>query len=659
MRKRYALPLAILFFYNASANVSLPKIFSDNMVLQRNTQIPIWGWAKSKEKIIVQFDKQTKTVVAGKDGKWMLRLNAEKEGGPYELTIKGKNVITIDNVLVGEVWVCSGQSNMEMPIEGWGKVKNYKQEIAEADYPQIRQFLVKKVVSTTTKEDVAGGDWKLCSPATAGDFTAVGYFFARELYKKLHVPIGLINSSWGGTMVETWISRGAFEKSDEFKSMITSMPEIDLVAQAKQKAAELEKIISDLQGSYEAHPDTDQWKKLNFDDSHWPKMKLPGLWESQKLGLDNLDGLVWFRKTIVVDDVDAGKPAVIQLGKIDDSDDSYVNGIKVGEMKNRYNDLRSYNIPAGVLKTGKNVIAIRVEDTGGGGGVFGNASDMQLTIGSKSIQVDGDWSFRVETIYNTENSGNPNSYPTLLFNSMINPLIPYAIEGAIWYQGETNTGRSYEYRKSFPLMIKDWRSRWDEGDFPFYFVQLSSYDANGGNSEKGSGWAELREAQTMALSLPNTGMAVTTDIGNSTDIHPKDKQDVGKRLAAIAFANVYGQPTEYSGPMYASMKTDGNKIVLSFTHTGKGLQAKDKYGYLKGFEIAGADKQFHWAKAFIIDDHVIVYSDGVPAPVAVHYGWADDALEANLFNKDGFPASPFRTDSWKGVTEGMKYKIGD
>ncbi|HLK30277.1 MAG TPA: sialate O-acetylesterase [Puia sp.] len=658
MKKGYALLLVLLTFYFASANVTLPKIFSDNMVLQRNQPIPVWGWASAKEKITVQLDKQTKTVVAGKDGKWMLKLDAETEGGPFQLMVKGKNTITINNILIGEVWVCSGQSNMEMPIEGWGKVNNYQQEIAQADYPQIRQFLVTKAVSATIKEDVAGGDWKPCSSATAGDFTAVGYFFARELYKQLHVPIGLINTSWGGTMVETWISREAFEKSDDFKNMIANMPLLNLDSLNKQKAVEIQKHIIDLQGSYDAHANTEQWKDENFDDSHWPKMKLPGLWEEQKIGLEGLDGLVWFRKTIIIDDVDAGKAATIEIGKIDDSDETYVNGVKVGGLKNKYNDARSYTIPAGILKAGKNVIAVRVEDTGGGGGIFGSPSDMKLSIGTKTKALDGDWLFRVENIYGGGNQTSPNSYPTLLYNAMLSPLIPYGIKGAIWYQGETNAGRSYEYRKSFPLMIADWRKHWAEGDFPFYFVQLASFDAGGGNSEHGSGWAELREAQTMTLSLPNTGMAVTTDIGESHDIHPKNKQDVGKRLAAIALSNTYAQPKEFSGPMYASMKADGNKITISFTHVGTGLMTKDKYGYIKGFEVAGEDKKFHWAKAYISGDKVIVYSDEVANPVEVHYAWADDALEANLFNKEGFPASPFRTDDWKGVTEGVKYVVG-
>jgi sialate O-acetylesterase len=372
--------------------------------------------------------------------------------------------------------------------------------------------------------------------------------------------------------------------------------------------------------------------------------------------LGDMDGVVWFRKTINLSAEDAGKSATLELAMIDDNDVTYVNGAKVGAT-NSYNAKRNYSIPAGVLKEGKNVIAVRVEDTGGGGGVYGDSSDMKLTIGNHTLPLYGDWLFGVEAIAGDAASVGPNSYPTLLFNAMINPLIPYTIEGAIWYQGEANAGRAYQYRKAFPLMITDWRKHWNEGDFPFYFVQLASWNADNGNSAKGSSWAELREAQNKTLSLPNTGMAVTTDIGNAVDIHPKNKQEVGKRLAAIALHNVYEKNIVYSGPVYQSMQTDGNKIILSYTNTGSGLMVKDKYGYIKGFEIAGADKQFHYAKAYINGDKVVVLNDSVNAPVAVRFGWADDAGDDNLYNKEGFPASPFRTDEWKGITEDDKFSI--
>jgi sialate O-acetylesterase len=653
MKKIILSSIAFLLCYSLYANVKLPKIFSDNMVLQRNKTIPVWGWANPREKITVQFDRQIKKTTADKNGKWMVKLDNESAGGPYQLIVKGKNTLIINDVLVGEVWICSGQSNMEMPIEGWGKINNYKEEIANANYPVIRHFKVPNKVSSIPLEDISGGSWQICSPATAGDFSAVAYFFGRELYNKLKVPIGLLNTSWGGTIVETWTSRKAFENSDEFKSMIAGMPSLNLDSLARVKTEETQKRITALQGSLKiTNPDT--WKDINIDDSKWPQMQIPNLWETQQIG--DMDGIVWFRKTINITAANAGKPATLFLSMIDDNDITYVNGVKVGSTIG-YNVKREYTIPAGILKEGKNVIAVRVEDTGGGGGIYGDSADVKLTLGNEVMPLSGKWNFSVEKIAGGSESVGPNSYPTLLYNAMINPLIPFAMEGVIWYQGEANAGRAYQYRKAFPLMINDWRSRWGEGDFPFYFVQLASFNAANGNSANGSSWAELRESQTQTLSLPNTGMAVTIDIGDSTNIHPKDKQDVGKRLAAIALHNVYVENNVYSGPMYQSMKVDGNKIRISFTHLGSGLMVKDKYGYIKGFEIAGADKKFHYAKAFIDGSDVVVYIDEVIEPVAVRYAWADDAGEANLFNEEGFPASSFRTDNWKGITEETKYTI--
>ncbi len=654
MKKFILLCSCLVFTFISFANISLPKIFGSNMVLQRNQPIPVWGWAAPGEKVTVQLNKQLLSTKAGKNGDWKISLAPEMAGGPYTLTVKGKNDISFNNVLVGEVWICSGQSNMEMPIAGWGKINNYQQEINAANYPQIRQIKVPNTVSATPKNDIPGGEWKECNPSTAGDFTAAGYFFALQLYKELKVPIGLINTSWGGTHSETWTSRVAFEQSDEFKDMIATVPTTGLEDIAKKRTEAVKKKIEDLQGPLSNTVNTSQWKDAGFDDSKWPHLKEPGTWEEQ--GLAELDGVVWFRKEVTIADANAGKPATLQLAKIDDIDVTYVNGEKVGSM-DKWDDDRRYTIPAGILKAGKNIIAVRVQDNGGGGGIYGDPANLQLTVNNKSISLAGEWSFRVESMLTGNSSLGPNSYPTLLFNAMLNPLIPFAFKGVIWYQGESNAGRAYQYRKAFPLMINDWRKHWGVGDFPFYFVQLSSFNSGNGNSVNGSTWAELREAQTMTLSLPNTGMAVTTDIGDAKDIHPKNKQDVGKRLAAIALNKTYGIAGEYSGPLYESMKTDGNKAIISFTHAG-GLMVKDKYGYIKGFEIAGADHQFHYAKAMIDGDKIIVWQDGVKEPVAVRYGWADDAGEANLFNKEGFPASPFRTDTWKGITEASKFIPG-
>ena len=650
MMKVFLLVFTFISYGQVFANVTLPKIFGDNMVLQRNKPIPIWGWADAGEKITIRFDHQTKTFTADKNGNWKINLDKEQAGGPFKLVITANNTVTFKNVLVGEVWICSGQSNMEMPIEGWGKVNNYEQEIATANYPAIRHIKIPNTVNTKPQRDISQGDWKVCSPATAGDFTAAGYFFARELYNQMKIPIGLINSSWGGTHVETWTSRDAFEHSDEFKNMIAHMPLLDLDSLAKVRKEAFIKKIDSLQGSLPAVKEAESWKLPGLDDSKWPQMQLPSLWEQKQLV--DLDGVVWFRKAVELSADDAGKEATLELAMIDDSDVTYVNGTRIGGI-NSYNTRRKYQLSAGILKAGKNVIAVRVEDYGGGGGIYGDSSAMKLTLASDVVTLAGNWTFRVEESYGGGNSVGPNSYPTLLFNAMINPLIPYAFEGVIWYQGEANADRAYQYRKAFPLMITDWRKHWGSGDFPFYFVQLASYEASNGNSAKGSSWAELREAQTMTLSLPNTGMAVTTDIGNSADIHPKNKQDVGKRLAAIALRNVYKKDIVCSGPMYQSMKVEGTSIVINFTNTGSGLMVKN--GPLKGFEIAGLGGQFFPAVANIEGDHVLVHSEQINHPVAVRFGWMDDAGEDNLFNKEGFPASPFRTDKWKGVTEGVKF----
>ncbi len=646
MRKILTL-LALVVSIYANANVELPLLFNDGMVLQRNKPIPVWGWAKANERIEVHFKGQVVKTKADRKGKWSVRLKPEIAGGPYELIIKGKNTITIKDVLVGEVWLCSGQSNMEFSVS---QAVNAEQEIKNSNYPMIRQFLVEKEMSSTPKEKLKSGKWQASSPATVSNFTAVGYFCAIKLYEELKVPVGIINASWGGTCVETWTSREGFENSDEFKDMISKYTKIDMNSLAeKQKKTILDKIES-IQGSKPSLDKESSFKDIAFDDSNWPEMQAPKLWEHQQF--PNLDGVVWMRKSIVVSKEDAGKEATLELAKIDDDDVTYINGVEVGTTIG-YNKKRVYNVPAGVLKEGSNSIAVRIIDYTGGGGIWGDETDLKLTCGSTVIPLNGAWKFQVVDV----NIGmSPNSYPSLLFNTMINPLIPYAIQGVLWYQGEANVTRAEQYKKAFPTMIADWRAKWHQGDFPFYFVQLSSFDEFGGNSKVGSNWAELREAQSYTLeTVKNTGMAVTTDIGNALDIHPKNKQDVGKRLAAIALNNVYHKDVIFNGPTYKSMTIDGNKIILTFDNIGSGLMTPNKYGYLEGFEIAGSNKKFHYAKAYIDGDKVVVYNVDVENPVAVHYGWADDAGDCNLYNDENFPASPFRTDNWSVITAGVKY----
>ncbi|MEI7501083.1 MAG: sialate O-acetylesterase [Bacteroidota bacterium] len=660
MKKSIFFSLCFFAFFFGFGNVRVSTIFSDHMVLQRNKTIPVWGWADPNENVIVEFNQQSKSVKADSSGKWMVHLDPEKAGGPFKLIIKAGNKLTFRDILVGEVWICSGQSNMEFMVKS---VADAETEIAEANYPQIRHFIVPKDISAFPKDELTEGHWDVCSPETIGDFTAVGYFFAREIFNEIKIPIGLINATWGGTVVETWTSKNTLERNDDFKDIIAAISSFnqDSLIEAKKRASEkylsqLTKKIESLQGSVNNFNDVDQWMKADYDDSNWPHMKLPGLWEKQVKGLKYLDGSVWFRKDFTLGRHEEGKPGKIHLAMIDDNDWTYINGVPVGSTF-VWNQKRIYEVPGKVLKNGKNVVAVRAEDGGGGGGIYGNSADMKIIVNRKQISLAGEWSFKVDSMSTKIQGLDPNDFPCLLYNAMINPVISYAMQGVIWYQGESNAARAFQYRKAFPMLIRDWRDHWAIGDFPFYFVQLASFNEDNGNSKNGSTWAELREAQLMTLSLPNTGMAVTTDIGDSVDIHPRNKLDVGKRLAAVALKNVYGKNIVCCSPLFKSMEVKGNRIILSFFNTGSGLMANDKYGYLKGFEIAGADSIFHFAKAFVEGGEVIVFSDSVNEPVAVRYGWADNAGEDNLYNKDGYPASPFRTDQWKGITEEEKYTV--
>lgn len=634
----------------ATAEVRLPQVFSDHMVLQRNKPIHVWGWASSGEAVKVSLGAASQNTRANKQGKWEVFLPAMSAGGPHVLTVTGKNNLQLNDVMIGEVWLCGGQSNMEWPVSS---SKNAAAEIAAANYPLIRHIKIPRATSLQPREDVNETQWEVCSPATAGNFTAVGYFYARELVNQLNIPVGLINSNWGGTMVETWISNASFFGDAEFASLKSDMPaSVDSVVATQERAMQL--LVKNSQGGLPSASEARSYSQPNIDDGGWKTMKLPANWENA--GLANLDGVVWFRKEI---DIPAGSSlsnAVLTLGTIDDADSTYVNGVLVGAT-GVYNAQRNYTIPANILKEGRNILSVRVTDYQGGGGINGLPPSMKLQTSGLTIPLAGSWKYRIEK-YQPITGVGPNEYPTLLYNAMIYPIIGYPIAGAIWYQGESNAGRSMQYKKSFPLMIKDWRKQWKD-EFPFYFVQLANYKANNGsNATGGSGWAELREAQSETLQLPNTGMAVIIDIGESNDIHPRNKQDVGKRLAAIALTKTYGKSLPFSGPVFRSMRVEGNTARLRFANAEDGLVVKNKYGYVNGFEVAGEDQRFHYAKAFIGgDDMIYVWSDSVANPVAVRYAWADDPDDLNLYNKADLPAAPFRTDKWKAMTEGAKYSI--
>jgi sialate O-acetylesterase len=658
LRGTFTLPFFLfLSIIPLHAEVKVPNIIGNNMVLQQDVKVCFWGKADPGEQVTVAFRSQSAQATTDASGKWSLWLGPFAAGGPEDLSIKGKDLLQIKNVLVGEVWICSGQSNMEWPLS---RAANSDAEIISADYPNIHLFTVTKKTSLVPLDDVEG-HWEICSPKTAGEFSAVGYFFGRELNRKLTRPLGLIHSSWGGTVAEAWTSEEALQAIPALQPIVARLEKVrQTEASSGDKKEEAES-----PGNYEDPGNKGielGYAKPKLDLSDWKKMPLPQYWENTGL---NIDGAVWFRKSITLPPVWAGKDLTLSLGAIDDFDTTYFNGTLVGgmgpEKSDAYAAPRKYLIPGKLVEAGINLVAVRVFDHFGNGGFGGEAADMNLLPANQKedspLSLAGPWDYKVELSLkpkpDLQNLGanNPNT-PTVLFNAMIAPLLPYSLRGAIWYQGESNASRAHQYRTLFPAMIQNWHRAWNQPGFPFYFVQLANFmspTANPGESE----WAELREAQLLTSQFPNTGMAVIIDIGEAKDIHPKNKQEVGLRLAKIALSKTYGQELVYSGPSFDSSRIMGNKILIRFNQTGSGLVTRNNEP-LKGFAIAGPDQQWVWAQAeFHGNNEVSVWSEQVPQPAAVRYGWANNP-ECNLYNKEGLPASPFRTDDWQGLTEGKE-----
>ena len=633
---------------NAFGDIRLPRIFSSNMVLQQGMEIPVWGWADAGERITVSFNGATVRTRTAKNGRWLAELPLQKAGGPYTMVVKGKNSIQLNNIMVGEVWICSGQSNMEWRLDN---SNNADKEVASASYPNIRLFTVPQAVAQFPQEDLSGGEWVECSPETAAGFSAVGYFFGRDLHQELDVAIGLIHTSWGGTVAETWISPNTITEDPDFKERLVGLQQMDLYAFRQSRMEQIRKILGGEipDEDFENKQNEPVWAGFDYNDEHWRSIKTPMYWENQ--GYIDIDGIGWYRKDVKLTEEQTKANLTLHLGKIDDSDITFFNGIEIGKTEGKYDKERVYTIDKKYLKPGRNVIAVRVHDTGGNGGMWGDPENQFLAIGNEKEDISGAWKFRISRAEVAEVNIAPNSYPTLLFNAMIHPLVPFGIKGAIWYQGESNTGRAKQYQRVFPGLINDWRMHWNQGDFPFLYVSLANY-MKAPEQPGESDWAELREAQTKTLALPNTGMAVAIDIGEANDIHPRNKQDVGKRLALNALKVAYAKDVVHSGPMYSSVEFKDDRAIVSFSETGSGLKAKDKYGYLKGFAVAGADRRFYWARAEVLDNKtVVVYSEEVPNPVAVRYGWANNPDDVNLYNGEGLPANPFRTDSWPGITK--------
>lgn len=622
------------------AKLELPLLFSDGAVLQRGQPTIIWGWADPGESITVSLAGQSVSTKAGRDGAWEVILAEKPAGGPYRISVHGKSeALHVGDVYYGDVWVCSGQSNME-----WTLANSFRRDatLAMADaYPQIRHFKVPKTWAETPQERLQGGEWEVFSPESGANFTAVGLFFALELAKHSDVPVGLLNSSWGGSRIEPWM------RADVLNVKAGSMDEI-----LTHKKAEREAMIARIEQRLGAIPREDPgirdgkalWAAPGLDDADWETIPVPGLWEAS--GYEGFDGIGWYRTQFELTKEDLNSPVTVHLAMIDDSDQVWINGNRIGGIMNAYNVPRIYSIDPAVLKVGSNSLVVRVEDTGGGGGIYGDAENVFLDVGGNAKSLASDWKFKPGAVFDpVQVQVSMNQVPTVLYNAMIAPIQRYPIKGAIWYQGESNAGHgdAFIYRDLFKDLISSWREQWGQGDFPFLWVQLANF-VTGSDSATMSPWAVLRESQSAALDLPATGQAVIIDIGAAHDIHPRNKHDVGYRLALAARKIAYGESVlVHSGPVYESYSISGGNIVVKFKHSDGGLLSSNGGSNLRGFEIAAEDAVFVPAEAIAQGDQVVVSSPEIANPKYVRYAWSANPEDADLINGEGLPASPFRT----------------
>jgi sialate O-acetylesterase len=642
MKKLRAVCLLLLASFACVSQVRLPRLIRDSMILQRDANVNVWGWAAANEKISLRFKNKTYKTSADKSGKWLIKLPPTAAGGPYTMDITAGNKITLREILFGDVWFCSGQSNMVHQLNIHDV--SYAKDIAEANYPQIRQFWIPTLTSLKgAQEDYPTGYWKPAVGEDVRPFSAVAYFFCKKIFDKYPVPMGIINSSVGGPPIEAWTSEEGLKEFPAIISTIQRNKDTAYLNSLRRRPSPAGNRPP--QPSDKGLTENVKWFDAAYVPKNWRPINVPGYWEDQ--GLKDFNGVMWYRKEIDVPASMTGKAARIFLGRIVDTDELYINGKRVGNTTYQYPQ-RRYHLPSDILKAGKNILVIRITNNFGKGG-FVPDKPYCVFAGTDTIDLKGTWQYKVGAVYRPFTGGggggggiNEQSQPTALYNAMVAPSIHYTIKGICWYQGEGNTGQPKEYDTLQAAMVKDWRNKWGQGMLPFYYVQLPNFmDYNYLPSE--SKWAELRESQLKALRVPNTAMAVTIDLGEWNDLHPDNKKDIGIRLALAALKMSYNENIEYSGPLFDKATIEGNTITISFTHTGSGLTTNDGEPPTE-FAIAGEDKKFVWANAKIEGDKIIVWSDEIPNPKYVRYAWADNPAFPNLYNKDGLPASPFRTD---------------
>ncbi|HEV7382282.1 MAG TPA: sialate O-acetylesterase [Dyadobacter sp.] len=645
----------LLFFLSPDlfADIRLPQLIADNMVLQRDRPITVWGWAAPKEKVTVTFRNKSQSTVTAANGLWEMQLPAQPAGTGFDLILKGKNQIKIKNIALGDVWLCSGQSNMVINME---RVKElFPEDIASANYPDIRNFFIPTLADMNgPKQDLPKSEWKMANGADVLSIGAVTYFFARDLYNQYKVPIGIINSSVGGTPIEAWISEEGYKNFDEIQKIISRNKDTSYVRSKTFRPGAIAANSEAFDTGRKEH-----WESESYLPERWRNFNIPGFWEDQ--GLKDLDGVVWFRREFEVPANWVGKSVKLFMGRIVDADEMYVNGKKIGGTGYQYPP-RRYEIPSDLLKAGKNTFVIRVVNQMGKGG-FVPDKPYVMTLDDQQLDLKGTWQYKVGQVYQPAKAPGAGSMPliaqnqpTALYNAMVAPVLPMKLKGFIWYQGESNVAKANDYNKWMPALINDWRNLWKSENLPFLVVQLPNFqDIDFQPAE--SSWAVLREAQYGALQLKNTAVTVTLDLGEWNDIHPLNKKDIGKRLALSARNLAYGDKNVvYSGPKLKSQTLSGDKVLLTFDDVADGIQSKDGED-LRWFALADYDKKFVWAKAKIIGkDQIELTSDAVKKPEYVRYGWQDNPEGINFYNSAGLPASPFRTDRelldeskpWKG-----------
>ncbi len=627
----------------ASAETFVPSIFSDHMVVQQNKPFFVFGKDLPGQEVKVVFADRHATTKASADGRWRVEISPPPAGGPYQVTIEGSSVKQINDVLVGEVWLCSGQSNMQWSLAG---TMNAEAEVAAANYPQIRVYNVPNVRSNREEDDVSAR-WQVCTPDSARRFSAVGYFFGRHLHQELKVPVGLINSSWGGTHAEAWTPREDLIKLPGMRAQLEGNDDAKNSLWRKH-GEELAKWMAG-QGVANDAGDKISVASPDFDDSSWSTINLPVMW--QRAGIPG-NGIMWFRRTLEIPaEVDLSAAATIEFAGIDDLDVTFVNGQPVGrtdgDVPSFWSAPRRYQVPAGLLKNGTNTIAVRVIDLGGDGGFRGEGNTMRLVVGNQQISLTGQWKYQWEQQLSFNSAGRPAMPPgdimaTELYNAMIHPFRGFSIAGTIWYQGESNVGKTAAYLDLLPTMIDSWRRRWED-NFTFLIVQLAGYQADTGRPQDSPAWAQFRDVQRqIAEKVPNAGLAVAIDIGDKHDIHPRNKQDVGRRLALQALKITYGHDIVASGPTIASATADGAKVVLRFNNVSDALVARD--GTLaNNFAVQDKSGTWVWADAQIAGDTVVLSSPEITTPVKVRYAW-QNTPPASLYNSANLPAVPFEIE---------------